>query len=244
MPEMPDPKGRTTEHGCSPEGSGRRSPRPGDLGRRVLRRRTDLGLSREEVAERAAIDPGYLRYVEETTAQVGVGTLLRLADALRTTVPRLLGAGAGAGSGELGLAPDTGEPSRLRALSDEECRTRLRESDVGRVAVDTGSGPMVFPVNYTVTEDGGILFRAARGSAPAAAVGRRVAFEVGRADDECRSEWSVLVVGDAVAAGPSQGAPGGYPRPATECVPWPGDHREVCVRIRPSRVTGRTADDG
>ena len=39
---------------------------PGDLARRITRRRIELGKSIEEVADKAGLDPGYLRYFEES----------------------------------------------------------------------------------------------------------------------------------------------------------------------------------
>ncbi|MER7156483.1 helix-turn-helix domain-containing protein, partial [Streptomyces lydicus] len=71
------------------------APEPGrsrsDLGRRAALRRRQLGLTRAEVAARAAASPGYLRYVEESGASTGIGFLLRLAGALETTVAELTG---------------------------------------------------------------------------------------------------------------------------------------------------------
>ncbi|MFH8387031.1 helix-turn-helix domain-containing protein, partial [Kitasatospora sp. NPDC018058] len=66
---------------------------PGDLGRRVAHRRTQLGLTRELVAERGGLDTGFVAYLETHPVPVGVTTLTRLADALDTTVTDLLGAG-------------------------------------------------------------------------------------------------------------------------------------------------------
>lgn len=63
----------------------------GDLGRRVTMRREQLGLSRQAVAERAGSAPSYLQYVEERQATPGIGFLLRLAQALETTVDELTG---------------------------------------------------------------------------------------------------------------------------------------------------------
>ncbi len=66
------------------------SPR-GDIGRRVAARRHQLSLSRQDVALRAGAAPGYIEYVEEQSATPGIGFLLRLADALETTVQELTG---------------------------------------------------------------------------------------------------------------------------------------------------------
>lgn len=63
----------------------------GDIGRRVAARRLQLDLSRQDVALRAGAAPGYIQYVEEQSATPGIGFLLRLADALETTVQELTG---------------------------------------------------------------------------------------------------------------------------------------------------------
>ena len=42
------------------------TPHASDLARRIALRRAELGLSVEQLADRAGIDPGYLAYFEET----------------------------------------------------------------------------------------------------------------------------------------------------------------------------------
>ncbi|MFJ4989482.1 helix-turn-helix domain-containing protein [Streptomyces sp. NPDC088732] len=75
----------------------------GDIGRRVARRREELGLSRDEVALRAGLSTGYLRFLEEeATAAPAMGTLRGLAAALSTTVVALNG-------GEADLPPPDGD---------------------------------------------------------------------------------------------------------------------------------------
>ncbi|MGX1246953.1 hypothetical protein RKD46_008057 [Streptomyces pseudovenezuelae] len=58
---MPADTSPTTGHATAGAG-------PGDLGRRLLHRRGELGLTRREVADRAGMAPGYLRYLEESPA--------------------------------------------------------------------------------------------------------------------------------------------------------------------------------
>src|SRR5262249_6454058 len=90
----------------------------GDAGRRLVLRREELGLSREQVAERAGIAPGYLEYVEEQpTALPSPAFWLRVAEALKTTVAQLHGGSAGLppGMGKAAAAPTLGD------LSPEEC---------------------------------------------------------------------------------------------------------------------------
>ncbi|MFI0723538.1 helix-turn-helix domain-containing protein [Streptomyces sp. NPDC021224] len=210
----------------------------GDIGRRLALRRRELGLSREQVAERAGIAPEYLRYVEERPfAAPGSTFLLRVAGALDTSVSRLHGADAGLPPG-LGEAADA---PRLTALDPDECRTLLSDHGIGRVAVTTDDGPAVLPVNYSVV-DGAVVFRTERTAAPALAVGHRVAFEVDRADEALSEGWSVLVVGPASAVTDPGAVRGLGARTAS--APWAGGGRLLWVRIEPERITGRriTAD--
>jgi len=68
-------------------------PDPGDLSRRLAARRTELRLSLNQVAERAAVNRRYLEFLENFPGQPDAGTLRRLAAALRTTPSALLGGG-------------------------------------------------------------------------------------------------------------------------------------------------------
>src|SRR5689334_22052230 len=78
----------------------------GNLGRRIALRREELGLSREEAANRAGMASSYLQYLEEQpTAAPGVSTLLRLAGALETTALELTG-------GDVELPPGLGQAGR------------------------------------------------------------------------------------------------------------------------------------
>ncbi|MGC5014319.1 pyridoxamine 5'-phosphate oxidase family protein [Streptosporangium sp. DT93] len=89
---------------------------PGDLGRRIARRREDLGLTREELALRAGIDPGYLAYLEEAVASPNPGTVNRVATALDTRPEELLGGSTGPPPGG-GTRPGQGTPSAWGATS-------------------------------------------------------------------------------------------------------------------------------
>lgn len=81
----------------------------GDVGRRLAQRREQLSLTRTQAAERAGVDPGYLEYVEEQPgASPGAEFLLRMADALDTTLSHLRG-------GDTGLPPAPAGPPGTRA---------------------------------------------------------------------------------------------------------------------------------
>ncbi len=208
-------------------------PPLGDLGRRLARRRTEVGLTRKEAAVRAGMAPSYFQYLEEHPgAAPGPGVLSRLAAALETTVADLSG-------GSADLPPGPGRAARapvFSRLSAHECRDLLASHGVGRVAVPTLSGPVIVPVNYSVVE-GAVVFRTAPGTTLFEAAGCQVAFEVDRIDDVFSQGWSVLVRGHArVVADPDD------IRRLTESVhsePWTGGRRDVWVRIDPLVVTGR-----
>jgi len=69
-------------------------PGPGDLGRRVVARRRQLGWSRAQLAVRAGLSVPYLTHIETYPALVTMPCLVGLADALGMTVGALLGAGS------------------------------------------------------------------------------------------------------------------------------------------------------
>ncbi|WP_460110274.1 pyridoxamine 5'-phosphate oxidase family protein [Streptomyces sp. YKOK-J1] len=214
------------------------APGGGDIGRRVAVERRRRGLTREETAGRARMSPDYLAYLEEHPADPTLATLVRLADALGTTVAALRGGGADRppGQGHALLHP------RLRDLGPDECRALLSTHGVGRVAVTGPDGsPAVVPVNYEILDDA-IAFRTAPGSLPAAAVGTEVAFEVDHLDEPLSQGWSVLAVGTARAVTDPDAARrlagGAYGEP------WAGGERDMWVSIRPTRLTGRRISPG
>ncbi|MFM9609309.1 helix-turn-helix domain-containing protein [Streptomyces niveiscabiei] len=205
---------------------------PGDLGRRIARRRADLGLSRQDIAVRTGMAPGYLRYLEERAGAVpGSGVLRRLADALDTTVVALTG---GAAERPVGLS--RARRTHLVELTPAECRALLATHGVGRLAVPTLEGPLVVPVNYGVVA-GAVVYRTAPGTVLARADGCRVALEADRIDEAFSRGWSVVVRG--------------YARQVTDPAealrltrtaysePWAGGPRGLWLRIEPLALTGR-----
>ncbi|MGW0495317.1 pyridoxamine 5'-phosphate oxidase family protein [Streptomyces sp. NPDC003007] len=213
--------------------------RPGDVGRRLAAERRRQGLDLEETARRARMSPQYLNYLETHASDPSLGTLLRLADALGTTLLALQG-------GDQERPPGQGQAllhPRLRELGEQECRALLSTHGVGRVSLTTAHGPVVFPVNYDVVDEA-VVFRTAPGSGPAAAVGSDVAFEVDHVDDAMSQGWSVLVTGRARAVSDPDAVRRLDDRAHT--VPWAGGGRALWVSIGIDRLTGRRiapADD-
>lgn len=210
---------------------------PGDLGRRVTRLREDLGLTEEELAERAGMTPGFVHYLECRPAVPDMGSLVRLAAALRTTTDALLG-------GDVDRPPGRGRPPAhpvLSTLPQDECLRLLTPGGVGRVAFGGHDGPTVLPVNY-VYRDEAIVFRTGTGGPVDRELchdpGCPVTFEVDHFDDAQRAGWSVLVHGTAHRLPAEELSRTGEP----ELEPWAGGERDVYVRVVPHEITGRRVD--
>ncbi|WP_431682642.1 helix-turn-helix domain-containing protein [Kitasatospora sp. KL5] len=193
--------------------------------------RQRLGLSREEVADRAGMTVEYLEYLESSAAVPGSAPLTRLAGALGTSVDELLGAGVEVPPGRTAAAA---RPV-VEELAPAECWARLASGGVGRVVLCTGDGPVALPVNFGVL-DGTVVYRTAEGSSACPQAGAPLAFEVDRIDEAFGSGWSVLVKGTAVRLEePEIEHLKHHGRPD----PWVGEGRDIWVRVRTSSVTGR-----
>jgi transcriptional regulator with XRE-family HTH domain len=214
-----------------PEDSGQPGD-PGDLGRRVAVRRHELGLTREQLEDKAGMASGYLEYLEQSPAEPSVGTVVRLAAALETTAADLLGAGQN-------LPPGRGRAAAhpvLEALSGEECARLLAPGGVGRIVTVDPRGPVAFPVNFAVI-GGDIVFRTDPTSPIAATEGRQVGFEVDRVDEAMREGWSVLVTGKAWRV-TDRGEVEDKLR-GRDVEPWAGGERDAYFRLTATETSGR-----
>ena len=207
-------------------------PDPGDLSKRLTRRRTELRLSTAQVAARARISRRYLEYLERYPSAPGAGVLRRLAAALWTTPAALLGAGAETPPGH-GPRPD---PVVVQKLTPAECRHLIAQGGIGRIAFSTVSGPVVLPVNFTVV-GGSIVVRTNPGTLIEAHGDERAAFEVDHVDEVLRQGWSVLILGQAHRV--LQSGELRHVQEEATILPWPGGDRDVYVRIVPDQITGR-----
>ncbi|GAA2310489.1 hypothetical protein GCM10010149_71110 [Nonomuraea roseoviolacea subsp. roseoviolacea] len=209
----------------------------GDLGRRIAYHRERRGLTREQLAERAAMAPGYVEYVEEHPDTIATGALTRLAGALGVSPGELLG---GSADRPPGPGPARAAPM-LEKLDRDECLRLIAPGGIGRVAFAGPDGPTVLPVNYKLHE-GAVVFRTAQGGQMDQAlrtgmegVEVKIGFEVDQIDEARREGWSVLVQGPAHLVKEEEldavmGA---------QVSPWAGGARELYIRILPHQVTGR-----
>ena len=205
----------------------------GDLGRRVTERRQELGLSPEEVATRAGMDPSYVRALERSPSpQLSRAALWRLAAALETTVDDITGAGTQAPPGRTGPS----ERPALAILDADDCRALIGPGGVGRVVFTESRGPVALPVNFRML-DGDIVFRTAPLPTLASSLEQgQVSFEVDHLDEPLTEGWSVLISGEGhVIVDP----PERQRAQALGVAPWAGGERDVYVRIVANEVTGR-----
>jgi len=207
-------------------------PDPGDLSKRLARRRTELRLSTTQVAARARISRRYLEYLERYPASPEAPVLRRLAAALWTTPAALLGAGVDAPPGHQARP----ESAVTEKLTPAECRRLIAPGGIGRIAFCTVSGPVVLPVNFTVIGPS-IVVRTNPGTLIEAHGDERAAFEVDHVDEVLRQGWSVLVLGQAHRV--LQSGELRHVREEATVLPWAGGDRNVYVRIVPDQITGR-----
>jgi nitroimidazol reductase NimA-like FMN-containing flavoprotein (pyridoxamine 5'-phosphate oxidase superfamily) len=130
--------------------------------------------------------------------------------------------------------------SRFRELSAAECLARLESQSggVGRIALTTPTGPMIYPLNFVVHEQA-VVFR----TSASTALGRSpwgvdVAFEVDHLDLKERQGWSVVVRGCAHIIDD----PDDEDRMRSlrrEPQPWADGLRRTYIRIPMREITGR-----
>ena len=205
----------------------------GDLGRRVRRRRSELGLSVAEVARRAGMDSGYLEYLEGSVGSLTTSSLLRLAAALETTADALAGGGIERPPGGGGAGPSP----TLEELETQECLHLIQAGGVGRIVFLTPVGPSALPVNFRLV-DGDIVFRTAEGGTLDRAVGAQAAigFEVDHLDEALAEGWSVLIHGHARPVSDEAEVERFH---ELQVEPWPGGERDRYLRLAPTEITGR-----
>jgi nitroimidazol reductase NimA-like FMN-containing flavoprotein (pyridoxamine 5'-phosphate oxidase superfamily) len=205
---------------------------PSDLARRVVHRRTELGISVEELAQRAGIDPTYMKYFERSpNARLSFGSLNLVALVLGTNPAALLGA-------EDDRPPGRGRAGRhptLETLTMQQCEAHLAAGGVGRVVFATERGPVALPVNFEFT-DGQIVLSTDVKKAALLETLPEVGFEVDRVDDAVSEGWSVLVSGQARLVDDPEEL---LRLSSLDLEAWAGGNRHSLVCITPTQTTGR-----
>ena len=131
-----------------------------------------------------------------------------------------------------------GLPERvLVEISEDECRELLASMSVGRLAVATGEGPEIFPVNYGV-RDGSIAIWTAPGTKLDHASFDHVAFEVDVLDAESRTGWVVEAKGRAEDISDTLDTWTSSLR-EIPVYPWVAGPHPNCIAILRPRLSGR-----
>jgi nitroimidazol reductase NimA-like FMN-containing flavoprotein (pyridoxamine 5'-phosphate oxidase superfamily) len=84
----------------------------------------------------------------------------------------------------------------IEEMSEEDCRSHLAAGRLGRLAVQAGDHPEIFPVSY-VFDGTSIIFRTEPGTKLSAASMAKVAFEIDEVDRTAGTGWSVMAKGTA-----------------------------------------------
>lgn len=216
------------------DGPGRRSDHSVsiDFASRVSGRLTQLGMSRQELAREAGMSPRYLEQVLAAEPDFDPSALVRIAGALGLPYRELFEGRDDPPPGQ--TAP--GVRPVLARLTEQECWDRLGTHGLGRVVLNSRSGPAAFPVNYAI-DARTVVYRTSPEGAAAPANGVTVSFETDRIDDTVSRGWSVLVTGTAERIDDT--AEGEHLAQVHGLEPWAGGHRPLWVRIRPTQVSGR-----
>lgn len=205
---------------------------PGDLARRITIRRQELGLTMEDLARQAGLDPSFLEYFERhTDVQLGRGALSTIARVLQTSPARLLGGDRNRALGSASALPG----AILEPLTPAQCRAHLGGGGVGRVIFHASRGPVAFPVNYRFSNNE-VFFNTTVKAARELESQPLVGFEIDRIDDAFSEGWSVIVTGSARQEdNPEQLVE----HAAHKTRPWAGGARGAVVAITVAEVTGR-----
>ena len=133
----------------------------------------------------------------------------------------------------------TGRP-RSRGLGPAECRQRLSEQTVARVAWQGAAGLQLLPVSYTWHERRLVFRTSAYGLLAELAQPTAVVVEVDDLSVSRRLGWSVVVHG--TASGVAEPAELVSLWTVDGLVPWAEGLRTMFVEVRPTSISGRQFD--
>jgi nitroimidazol reductase NimA-like FMN-containing flavoprotein (pyridoxamine 5'-phosphate oxidase superfamily) len=124
----------------------------------------------------------------------------------------------------------------MDVLTDDECWELLRTASVGRLAVDVGGRPDIYPINFVIDE-GTIVFRTGAGTKlAAAALMHHVAFEIDGYHPHERTAWSVVIKGWADQVEHMDEV---FNVEELPLFPWAAHPKPNFVKITPHELTGR-----
>ncbi|GAA1914011.1 pyridoxamine 5'-phosphate oxidase family protein [Nocardioides marmoribigeumensis] len=131
--------------------------------------------------------------------------------------------------------------SESRDLTPSDCLALLRAGSLGRVAVSTPDGPHIVPVNYSVFDDTVVVRTSSYSVLGTHARDAVVALEIDGWDPATRHGWSVVARGRATIESDPRTIRA--IRDAAPDAPWAGGTRNLYLRLRTDRLSGRAIGD-
>lgn len=132
--------------------------------------------------------------------------------------------------------------SQLIELTVEECLSLLRTRTVGRIGVVTPAGPVIFPVNYSLSDDAVVFRTLPYGVIANNAHEADVAFEVDSLDESMQQGWSVLATGRSHRI--EDPAEVRMIREDLDPEPWVDGQRNLYFRVEWTDLSGRQLGGG
>ncbi|BAN02047.1 pyridoxamine 5'-phosphate oxidase family protein [Ilumatobacter coccineus] len=124
----------------------------------------------------------------------------------------------------------------IEDLGNSTCWSLLRQTPVGRIALQGGDDIEVFPVNFVV-DHGSVVFRTGAGTKLRLAEdGQRATFEADRVDDTSQLVWSVVLKGPVAVV---RGRSAIVDTFDVDISTWHAGPKPTYVRLTPDVVTGR-----
>ena len=130
----------------------------------------------------------------------------------------------------------------VEELSYAKCRGLLSGGVFGRVAVCTGDGPRILPVNYSVVGEAVIFRTSAYGVVATHDWRSPMAFEVDFVDYAEHRGWSVVALGRGERVDDLEELD--LIKRTWDPRPWAGGTRRLYVRLEWSELTGRRLGQG
>jgi nitroimidazol reductase NimA-like FMN-containing flavoprotein (pyridoxamine 5'-phosphate oxidase superfamily) len=133
--------------------------------------------------------------------------------------------------------PNRRDQSSIAELNESECFDRLRDADVGRLAVQLPTGGVdIFPVNFVIDEQCVLLRTAGGTKLESLKENPQVAFEADHFDYFGHTAWSVVIKGYAALVEDHNELFGLL---NVEIDTWHPERKPFFVRITPAITTGR-----
>ena len=126
---------------------------------------------------------------------------------------------------------------QFHTLDERHCKELLARHNVARIGWQAADGPLILPVTYAYRQDTAVFRTSPYGVISELVHPTDVALQIDGLDEWHRSGWSVLVQGRAEAVAEPADIVDLWT--VDGLVPWAPGVRNLFIRVRPRRITGR-----